>query len=101
VAAPDNPFAGEIACVDLETTGGHAVHNRVIEAAVVVLSGGRVVEEYSTLVNPGSRIPYAIQQFTGITEAMVADAPSFADVAGELLSRLDGRLFIAHNVRFD
>jgi DNA polymerase-3 subunit epsilon len=101
VAAPDLPFAGEIACVDLETTGGHAVHNRVIEAAVVVLSGGRVVEEYSTLVNPGARIPYAIQQFTGITEAMIADAPPFADVAGELLSRLDGRLFVAHNVRFD
>ncbi|MEX2149244.1 MAG: exonuclease domain-containing protein [Steroidobacteraceae bacterium] len=101
MAAPDHPFAGEIACVDLETTGGHAVHNRVIEAAVVVLSGGRVVEEYSTLVNPGTRIPYAIQQFTGITEAMVADAPPFAAVAGELLSRLDGRLFVAHNVRFD
>ena len=101
MAAPDNPFAGEIACVDLETTGGHAVHNRVIEAAVVVLSGGRVVEEYSTLVNPDTHIPYAIQQFTGITAAMVADAPSFADVAGELLTRLKGRLFVAHNVRFD
>ena len=101
MAAPDHPFAGEIACVDLETTGGHAVHNRVIEAAVVVLSGGRVVEEFSTLVNPGTRIPYAIQQFTGITEAMVGDAPPFADVAGELSARLEGRLFVAHNVRFD
>ncbi|MDP9200036.1 MAG: exonuclease domain-containing protein [Pseudomonadota bacterium] len=101
MAAPDHPFAGEIACVDLETTGGHAVHNRVIEAAVVVLSEGRVVEEYSTLVNPGTRIPYAIQQFTGITEAMVADAPPFAAVSSELLARLEGRLFVAHNVRFD
>ena len=95
------PFAGEIACVDLETTGGHAVHNRVIEAGIVLLSGGRVIDEYSTLVNPGTRIPYAIQQFTGITEAMVADAPPFAEVAAELLSRLEGRLFVAHTVRFD
>jgi DNA polymerase-3 subunit epsilon len=101
VAASDLPFAGEIACVDLETTGGHAVRNRVIEAAVVVLSGGRVVEEYSTLVNPGTRIPYAIQRFTGITKAMVADAPPFSEVAGELLARLEGRLFVAHNARFD
>lgn len=101
MAAPESPFAGEIACVDLETTGGHAAHNRVIEAAVVVLSGGRVIEEYSTLVNPGTRIPYAIQQFTGITEVMVADAPPFAEIARELLARLDGRLFVAHNVRFD
>jgi DNA polymerase III subunit epsilon len=95
------PFAGEIACVDLETTGGHAVNNRVIEAGIVLLSGGRVIDEYSTLVNPGTRIPCAIQQFTGITESMVADAPPFAEVAGELLSRLEGRLFVAHNVRFD
>ncbi len=101
MAAPDLPFAGEIACVDLETTGGHAVRNRVIEAGIVLLSGGRVVEEYSTLVNPGTRIPYAIQQFTGITEAMVAGAPSFADVAADILARLNGRLFVAHNVRFD
>ena len=87
--------------MDLETTGGRAVHNRVIEVGIVRLSGGRVIDEYSTLVNPGTRIPYAIQQFTGITEAMVADAPPFAEVASEILERLEGRLFVAHNVRFD
>lgn len=101
MAAPDSPFAGDIACVDLETTGGHAVHNRVIEVGIVRLSGGGVVDEYSTLVDPGTRIPHAIQQFTGISEAMVADAPPFADVAAEIFGRLDGRLFVAHNVRFD
>jgi len=101
VAATDPPFAGDIACVDLETTGGHAVHNRVIEVGIVRMSAGRVVDEYSTLVNPGTRIPYAIQQFTGITEAMVADAPPFAEVAAGILGRLEGRLFVAHNVRFD
>jgi len=87
--------------VDLETTGGHAVHNRVMEVGIVRMSAGRVVDEYSTLVNPGTRIPYAIQQFTGITEAMVADAPPFADVASDILARIEGRLFVAHNVRFD
>jgi DNA polymerase-3 subunit epsilon len=97
----DAPLAGEVACVDLETTGGNALRDRVMEAGIVLMSGGRVVEEYSTLVNPGVRIPYAIQQFTGITEAMVADAPSFAEVSEEILRRLEGRLFVAHNARFD
>ncbi|MEX1994875.1 MAG: exonuclease domain-containing protein [Steroidobacteraceae bacterium] len=97
----EHPLAGEIACVDLETTGGHAVRDRVIEAGIVLLRDGEVVEEYSTLVNPGVRIPYAIQQFTGISQAMVADAPRFNEVANALLSRLEGRLFVAHNARFD
>ena len=97
----DKALAGEIACVDLETTGGNALRDRVIEAGIVLLSGGRVVEEYSTLVNPGVRIPWAIQQFTGITEEMVAPAPPFAAVGDELLARLEGRLFVAHNARFD
>ncbi len=97
----EHPLAGEIACVDLETTGGHAVRDRVIEAGIVLLRDGEVVEEFSTLVNPGMRIPRAIQQFTGITEEMVADAPPFAAVADQLLQRLEGRLFVAHNARFD
>ncbi len=87
--------------MDLETTGGHAVHDRVIEAGVVLLEGGEVTGEYSSLVNPGVRIPWAIQQFTGITEAMVADAPPFGEIAEALSSRLEGRLFVAHNARFD
>ncbi len=97
----DAPLAGEVACVDLETTGGNSLRDRIMEVGIVLLSGGRVVEEYSTLVNPGVRIPYAIQQFTGITEAMVADAPPFAAVCEEILRRLEGRLFVAHNARFD
>ena len=97
----DALLAGEVACVDFETTGGNALRDRVMEVGVVLLSGGRVVEEYSTLVNPGVRIPYVIQQFTGITEDMVADAPPFSAVCDELLPRLEGRLFVAHNARFD
>ena len=100
-AATEGVLAGRIACVDLETTGGQAARDRVIEAGIVLIEDGEVVEEYATLVNPGVRIPYAIQEFTGITEAMVADAPPFAVVAGAIESRLEGRLFVAHNARFD
>ena len=101
MAAAEDTLAGRIACVDLETTGGHAGRDRVMEAGIVLLDGGAIVEEWSTLVNPGVRIPYAIQQFTGITESMVADAPPFAAVADEVAARVEGRLFVAHNARFD
>ncbi len=101
MAAAEEALAGRIACVDLETTGGHAARDRVMEVGIVLLEDGAVVEEYSTLVNPGVRIPYAIQEFTGITESMVADAPAFAAVAEDIASRIDGRLFVAHNARFD
>jgi len=90
-----------IACVDLETTGGNALHHRIIEVGIVLMDGGAVVEEWSSLVNPGCRIPRGIEEFTGITNGMVADAPDFAALHAEILERLSGRLFVAHNARFD
>jgi len=92
---------GPVACVDLETTGGMAVHHRVIEVGIVLLDDGAVVERWSSLVNPGQRIPPTIEQFTGISNEMVVDAPSFDDVRTEVRRRLEGRLFVAHNARFD
>jgi len=92
---------GPVACVDLETTGGMAVHHRIIEVGIVLLEHGQVVEEWSSLVNPCQRIPPSIEQFTGISNEMVTDAPAFGDVLAEVRRRLDGRLFIAHNARFD
>jgi len=90
-----------LAIVDLETTGAHPVHDRVTEIAVVEVDGGELAAEWSTLVNPGTAIPPAIQALTGITNDMVAAAPRFRDLAGELLERLAGRVFVAHNARFD
>ena len=92
---------GPIACVDLETTGGTAVHHRIIEVGIVLLDGGEVVDSWSSLVNPGMRIPPSIEDFTGISNEMVAGAPAFEDLRAEVRRRLDGRLFIAHNARFD
>ncbi len=92
---------GRVACVDLETTGGLAAQHRVIEVGIVLLEDGAVVDEWSTLVRPGTRIPPAIAAFTGIDDSMVAGAPRFEDVAAEVQRRLEGRLFVAHNARFD
>lgn len=87
--------------VDLETTGATATHDRITEVGVVEVDRGRLVDTWSTLVNPEMSIPPMIQSLTGITNDMVALAPTFADVSRELRERLDGRVFVAHNARFD
>lgn len=87
--------------LDLETTGGNAVADRITEIAAVRIENGVETDRWSTLVNPGVRIPAFIQSLTGITDDMVADAPSFDEVAPRLLALLDGAVLVAHNVRFD
>jgi DNA polymerase-3 subunit epsilon len=101
IALQAAPLRGPVACVDLETTGGMASQHRIIEVGIVLLDDGRVTEEWSTLVRPGVRIPPSIAAFTGIDDDMVADAPAFEDVRSEVRRRLEGRLFVAHNARFD
>ena len=90
-----------LAFVDLETTGATATSDRITEIGIVEVNADGTVREWQQLVNPGIRIPPFIEQLTGISNAMVADAPPFEAVAGDVLERLDGRLFIAHNARFD
>ena len=93
--------AGPVAFVDVETTGGHPAYHRVTEVAIVAARDGQLEWRWSQLVNPGVSIPPSIQALTGIDNALVADAPPFERIAAELLERLDGRLFVAHNARFD
>jgi DNA polymerase III subunit epsilon len=94
-------FDAPLAIVDLETTGAHPAWDRVTEIAVVEIDRGELASEWSTLVNPGTAIPAAIQALTGITNDMVAGAPAFEDLATGLYERLEGRVFVAHNARFD
>jgi DNA polymerase-3 subunit epsilon len=93
-------FSQPCAIVDLETTGGHLTRDRITEIGLLLIDGDQV-ERRSYLVNPGQPIPAFIEKMTGISDAMVADAPSFADLAAEILPLLQGRLLLAHNVRFD
>ena len=88
--------------LDVETTGSTATRDRVTEVAWVLLDGetGQVTKE-SHLVNPDARIPAFIQQLTGITDDMVADAPRFSAIAPRLAAAMDGAVFVAHNARFD
>ncbi|HEY3074695.1 MAG TPA: exonuclease domain-containing protein, partial [Burkholderiales bacterium] len=90
-----------LAIVDLETTGTRPAADRVTEIGVLEIERFEVVSEWSTLVNPGVPVPSEIQALTGINHEMLAAAPRFADLAQELHERLAGRVFIAHNARFD
>ena len=89
------------AIVDIETTGGHASANGITEIAVYVHDGNRVVKHFETLINPHQTIPRFITSLTGIDNHMVADAPSFEDIAPELYDILKDNVFVAHNVNFD
>ena len=94
-------FAPAIAFVDLETTGTTSTADRVTEIGIVRVQEGELIEEWSSLVNPECPIPEDIQALTGITHAMVRNAPTFSQLAGEVHERLRDHLFVAHNARFD
>ena len=87
--------------LDLETTGGSPAQDRITEIAAVRVEDGREVTRWSTLVNPGTAISTFIRKLTGISNQMVRQAPSFAEVAPRLLQLLDGAVLVAHNARFD
>lgn len=87
--------------VDVETTGGRPPGDRITEIGAVALVGGRVVDEWSALVNPGRTIPWFVQRLTGIDDRLVAAAPAFDHVADEFLDFLGGTTFVAHNAHFD
>lgn len=91
----------EFAIVDIETTGGYANGNGITEISIQVHDGQRIVQQYETLINPEQSIPYYIRGLTGITDEMVANAPTFEEVAEKIFSVLQGRVFVAHNVNFD
>jgi DNA polymerase-3 subunit epsilon len=85
----------------VETTGSDPARDRVTEIAILHADGGALTARWSTLVNPGAPIPGAIQALTGISQEMADSAPRFADIAAEVHERLAGRVFVAHNARFD
>lgn len=87
--------------VDIETTGGAAANSGITEISIFLHDGEKVVDHYTSLINPGHSIPRYITALTGISNAMVASAPSFDEIAERLYNILQGKIFIAHNVNFD
>jgi DNA polymerase-3 subunit epsilon len=89
------------AIIDIETTGGQPIQDKITEIAIILHDGEKVVEKYSTLINPCRTIPYNITQLTGISNEMVREAPKFYEVAKKIVELTENAIFVAHNVRFD
>ena len=91
----------EFIVFDLETTGLSPVNCKITEIGAVKVKGGEVLEVFNTFVNPGCHIPENITELTGITDEMVADAPSDREAVKQFLEFAGDRLLIAHNASFD
>ncbi|HEX6574144.1 MAG TPA: 3'-5' exonuclease [Gemmatimonadaceae bacterium] len=89
------------AVVDVETTGGPPPHHRITEIAAVIVKDREITEVFETLVNPERSIPPFVSKLTRITWDMVKNAPKFAAIVPELLDKLEGNVFVAHNAQFD
>lgn len=87
--------------LDLETTGAKAPPCRITEIGAFKVRNGEIVDEFHSLVNPKTPIPEFISQLTGITDAMVKDAPSFSDLLLRFLDFVDDSVVVAHNAQFD
>jgi DNA polymerase-3 subunit epsilon len=89
------------AIIDIETTGGNANIEKITEIAIYLHDGEKITGEFVSLVNPERNIPYFITNLTGITNEMVEDAPRFYEIARTIVELTEGRIFVAHNARFD
>ena len=87
--------------VDTETTGLDPRAERVIEVGIIHFEGGRVVDKYGVLIDPGKPIPQEVVELTGIKDADVAGGPPFEAVAAEVAERLSRGVIVAYNLPFD
>ncbi len=94
-------FADEVVCFDIETTGLKVTTEAITEIGAVVLKNGEITERFQTFVNPNRRLRPEIIGLTGITDAMLKDAPQLKEALTKFLEFVDGRPLAAHNAEFD
>ncbi len=87
--------------VDIETTGNGYKGSKITEISIFVFDGKNIVDEFTSLVNPEQNIPEFITNLTGITNAMVRNAPKFYEIAKKVAEMTKDTIFVAHNVNFD
>jgi DNA polymerase-3 subunit epsilon len=103
----DHPLAAhplvsaEFLVIDTETNGLGGDACEMTEVGAVLVGGGELHDRWSSVVRCSAPLRRGIQRFTGITQAMVDDAPDLEQVLPELARRLDGRVMVAHNAAFD
>ncbi len=91
-------YIGDYVVFDLETTGVSCYNDQVVEISAVKVKNGQIVEEFTSLVNPGCPISYGASQVNGITDEMVADAPSFDVALAEFLKFVGDYVLVGHNI---
>lgn len=91
----------DLVFVDFETTGFSHTQDRIIEVGIVRTHRGKIVDQYSQLVNPEREIDKEITQVTGIEQKDLVDAPTFREIYLDILKKVQNATFIAHNVDFD
>ncbi|MBW6482451.1 MAG: 3'-5' exonuclease [Vicingaceae bacterium] len=89
------------AIVDIEASGGNHINARIIEIAVYIYDGKQIVQEFNSLINPRVKIDWYVTKLTGITNAMVENAPTFNEIAHSIHSLVCDKIFVAHDVNFD
>lgn len=94
-------YKNPLCFVDVETTGTSPTQDRIIEVGVLRVEDGKVVQKFSSLINPKTHLPPMITQITGIDAFSLTRAPLFEEVSYNVREMLDGAMFVAHNVRFD
>lgn len=99
--SPKPDTSGPWCIIDIETTGSSKGKGKITEVAIYRHDGKQVIDEFVSLVNPETTIPYEISRLTGITNQMVQDAPKFYEIAKDIIEITEGAVFVAHNVNFD
>ena len=94
-------FQADFVVFDLETTGFSPVENRIIEIGAVKVCGGKIVDRFSSFVNPEVPIPFEIEKLTSISDDMVVGAAKIETVLPQFLAFCEGCMLVAHNASFD
>lgn len=94
-----NKYVPDYVVFDFETTGISSETDDIVEISAVRAAGGRITDEFSTLVNPGRPIPYSASMVNGITDDMVKDSPSVRDALTDFLKFAGDAVLVGHNIR--
>ncbi len=101
ISEEDRDLSGTFVVFDIETTGLSFSNDRITEIGAVKITNGNIVDQYSTLVNPGMPIPAKIVEITGITDDMVASKPTIEEVLPSFIEFIGDAAVVAHNASFD